>query len=65
MESGKAGGPFETPWGYHLIWIIENSPSRTLSYEEVKEEAMRIKKVLLFEEYLNELWYYAEVQVLI
>lgn len=62
LEPGEISEPVQTSFGYHIIKITEKEEARELTFEEVKEEALEMKKHLNFEEYLQKLVSQAEVE---
>ncbi len=51
LESGEISEPVEIYGKYHIIKVIAKDEAADLSFEEVKDEAMEIKKIEHFEHY--------------
>lgn len=62
LAPGEISDPVEIAGGYHIIKITEKKEEADLSFEEVKEEAMEIKKSELFEKYFLELMEDARIE---
>jgi len=41
MEEGDVSEPILTPYGYHLLYVREKVPQRTLSFEELRDQIMQ------------------------
>ncbi len=63
LQPGEISKPVETTFGYHIIKITEKEEAKSLSFEEVKEDALEATRRILFEEYINEIVDRADVEV--
>jgi peptidyl-prolyl cis-trans isomerase SurA len=41
MDEGAVSEPILTPYGYHLLYVREKVPQRTLSFEELRDQIMQ------------------------
>ena len=41
LRQGEVGGPVKTPFGWHILRVVEIEPERTKSFEEVRDELQR------------------------
>jgi peptidyl-prolyl cis-trans isomerase SurA len=41
MAEGEVSEPILTPYGYHLLYVREKVPERTLSFEEMRDQIMQ------------------------
>ena len=41
IEEGEVSEPVLTPYGYHLLYVREKVPQRTLSFEELRDQIMQ------------------------
>lgn len=59
LKAGEISEPFQTPFGYHLVKMIEKKPARKLNltddYDDLQNMALNMKQQKILEEWVNEL----------
>ena len=55
LSPGEISQPVETTFGFHLIKITEKEEEKELTFEEVKEDALEMKKREYFQLYFQKL----------
>jgi foldase protein PrsA len=61
LNPGEISQPVETTFGFHLIKITEKEEEKELTFEEVKEDALEMKKREHFQKYFQNLIQEADV----
>ncbi len=62
LEPGEISQPVETAYGFHIIKITEKEEARALTFDEVREEVMEVKKREYFDQYFQKLMEEADIE---
>ena len=59
LKAGEISEPFKTPFGYHLVKLVEKKPARKLNltddYEDIKNIALNMKQQKVLADWVEEL----------
>ncbi|NLX91981.1 MAG: hypothetical protein GXZ07_10460 [Firmicutes bacterium] len=62
LEPGEISLPVKTSFGFHVIKITEKEEARILTFEDVRDEAMEMRKQMRYEEYFEQLMKESDVE---
>ena len=63
LNPGEISSPVEMGDGFHIIMITEKNAAKTLNFDDVRDEAVEMQKLMRYNEYVEQLMQDAQVEI--